>query len=360
MKQILIKIFLILRTILFSIFLRKKRKMPLVIRKILLIRFDRLGDLVLSTSIFPALREIYPHAEIHIAISPALKNVLTGNQHIDRVIYPENTSWKNLWKFTDFLKHEKYDLCIDLALSRSAKSSLTASFSGAKYLIGFDSYGKSSLFDSPVKDPGFDIHFTEAIYHLLKPLDYNNNIYAPELEFYPGELNKKTKFIKKNELLKKDYIVIHPGAFYPSQRFPHDKIAKIINRLSREENFIICGSPADSDEINELKKMNLEKSCKFITTKSIRELMYLISESKLYFGNNSGPLHLAGALKIKTVSTLGPTRPYFFSPFGNNNEVINLKLPCAPCDLAVCSHHSCLKNITPEQVITAIKKLLKN
>ncbi|MFH0828283.1 MAG: glycosyltransferase family 9 protein, partial [Candidatus Omnitrophota bacterium] len=75
---------------------------------------------------------------------------------------------------------------------------------------------------------------------------------------------------------------------------------------------------------------------------------------------NSGPLHIAAALGVSTVSTMGPTALDFWWPQGKNHIVIRRDLPCSPCDRAVCRGHECLELISVEEMEKAVEVLLKS
>jgi len=97
-------------------------------------------------------------------------------------------------------------------------------------------------------------------------------------------------------------------------------------------------------------------------TTNLREFMAVISLSSLLVCNNSGPLHIAVALDVPTVSLMGPSIPHLWKPWGDARKhiVIRKDLPCSPCNLYYCKRgdHACMENITPEEVIKSAEILL--
>jgi ADP-heptose:LPS heptosyltransferase len=83
--------------------------------------------------------------------------------------------------------------------------------------------------------------------------------------------------------------------------------------------------------------------------------MALLSRCDLLVCNNSGPMHIAAALKVSTVSMIGPTVTPLWLPYGENNIVINKALSCSPCNRAVCKEHQCMTSITVDEVLEAVK-----
>jgi ADP-heptose:LPS heptosyltransferase len=94
---------------------------------------------------------------------------------------------------------------------------------------------------------------------------------------------------------------------------------------------------------------------------TVEQTAALLARCRLVLANNSGPLHLAAALGVPTVSTLGPTHPQRFSPRAAGgaaaHAVVRLGVSCSPCNLGWCSHHTCLKAITVERLLAAAASL---
>src|SRR2546428_14100668 len=78
--------------------------------------------------------------------------------------------------------------------------------------------------------------------------------------------------------------------------------------------------------------------------------MALLASCDLFLGNNSGPLHVAAALGVPTVSVMGPSDPLRFAPRGPADRVVRRELPCHPCQRARCWHHTSLPALDPEEV----------
>jgi ADP-heptose:LPS heptosyltransferase len=92
---------------------------------------------------------------------------------------------------------------------------------------------------------------------------------------------------------------------------------------------------------------------------SLDRLTALISLLGLLVCNNSGPLHIACAVKTPTVSTMGPTEPELWWPAGEENVVIRRELPCSPCGKAVCASHDCMNLISVDEMLNAVSLQIK-
>ena len=333
----------------------KNKQIPKNIKKILLCRFDRLGDLILSTSILPALKHLYPNAQIDIVVSKGLKDILFGNIYINRVYGINYSNRKSLRTLSKKLDTKNYDLSIDLSLSRGCLSSIFLKKCNAKFMIGFSNYKKERIFDISVTDGNFNEHFIINIYKLIQKLGYKDKIYNPGIFFLDSEKIVIENLLKKLKLTEK-YMVIHPGAFYKTQRFSIEKMVKIADIIYEKYclDIIFVGGSNDKFLLDSINFLLKNRNIKIYMTKSLRELLYILKKSSIFFGNNSGPLHVAAALNIPTISTIGPTMGDYFYPWGKNNTYINLNLPCSPCFNSECSHHSCLENISVDSIIKEI------
>jgi ADP-heptose:LPS heptosyltransferase len=80
----------------------------------------------------------------------------------------------------------------------------------------------------------------------------------------------------------------------------------------------------------------------------------LIALLKLFIANNSGPLHIACALNVPTVSTMGPTNPFLWWPQGKNHIVVKKEMDCSPCNKPKCTKHACMRSISPEEMMEAV------
>jgi ADP-heptose:LPS heptosyltransferase len=87
-------------------------------------------------------------------------------------------------------------------------------------------------------------------------------------------------------------------------------------------------------------------------------LCALMRRSRLFIGNNSGPLHIAAALGVPGVSTIGPADPVKWSPLGPGQIVLRSDLKCSPCNRGICKGHECMKDISVEMMMDGVSRLL--
>jgi heptosyltransferase-2 len=317
---------------------------PEGVLRILVIRIDRIGDFVLSIPLFDNLKAAYPTAKIDLLVKSCLADLAGMAKSIDEVIV-----YEGLADALRRLPNRKYDVAIDMLRDYRIEPALIALFSKAPVRIGFKSGFREILFTHPVDDlkrSGKDM--VELNEELLKPLNAPVKVTVPKLDIGKGAAKEGLT------------IAIHPGGHYQSQRWAADKFKSLAEKILERYNakVVVVGGPDDREAVghivNNIKSGDIRPSFP-----SIRELAYLISGCDLLVCNNSGPLHLAAALRVPTVSLMGPTDPILWWPKGDNQAVIRKDVECSPCSLGRCAGHRCMDLITVEEVFDKVRDLLE-
>ena len=191
---------------------------------------------------------------------------------------------------------------------------------------------------------------------------YNNFVNSSlNINYLAGNLSLyavKTKRVGKNKLLG-----INPGASYGSaKRWYPKEFADLASELSNEYDIIIFGGPGEKDIAKDIEKYLIEKGVNnyhnLSDKLSITELMNHISSLDLFITGDSGPMHLAAAFQIPTVSIFGPTKDNETSQWMNRKSmVVKKNLDCQPCMKRTCplGHHNCMKLVKSKDVLEAIK-----
>lgn len=156
-------------------------------------------------------------------------------------------------------------------------------------------------------------------------------------------------------------ILIHPGASRPYKRWPIDRFAELASRLGKKYRVGIV-------QARELENFDLPVGVIGVETSSIAELTDSIRGSRLFIGNNSGPMNLAAALRVPTVFISGPSKPMWDPTWrGGVYEVLRrTEMPCIRCDEhfrdSVCHNSSeplgCMNRWSVEEVYMRCEKML--
>jgi lipopolysaccharide heptosyltransferase II len=355
LKSLLKVIYLKIRkTLLLPFLLCRKTKVPSKreIMRILFLRHDRIGDMVLSTAALRALKRAHPEARITVLASKRNYEIIQNNPHIDEKLVYSGLCW-----FIKEMRGRTFDLAIDSFYTYEFKQAFVAYMSRAKYRIGFEEAGREIFFD--VKGPGlYPIkHFVDHLLELVAYLGADVSGCKPELFLSSKEIRWAADFLSDKGInTNKLTVAIHPGAYYKSNMWPSDRFALVAKKITNElqTNVIAFGGHGEEAILDKIKQ-RCRDDVFIVSNISIRQLMAILSRCNLFIGNNSGPLHIAAALGLPTVSTIGPPLVPLWLPYGKNHIVLRKDLDCSPCNRDVCKDHRCMKLITVDEVFEAVK-----
>ncbi|MCM8796418.1 MAG: lipopolysaccharide heptosyltransferase II [Candidatus Omnitrophica bacterium] len=359
-KTLIENFYLFSRSLLLSPLLAlRKTKIPAndQIRKILLLRHDRIGDMVLSTPVFYALRRGYPNAVIVVLASVSNKEVIKYDPAVNEIIV-----YQGIWHFLKEFRDKEIDLAIDLFYTYELKSAFLTYIFGARYRMGFENAGRQIFFN--IKGPKIKRsgNMIEHLLELVSCLGIEKKAIRPRLYLQEEEKNWAIDYLKENDIdLDKITIALHPGAFFPSQRWPLDNFITLSDKIRDEfgANIIFFGEKDDEALLRRHSEIMGSDRTKLFFDLNLRQFIAVLACCDLLICNNSGPLHIASALEIPTVSVMGPTDPILWSPTGKDDTVIRKNISCSPCSRDFCSRHDCMRLVTVEEVMEVVRLQIK-
>jgi lipopolysaccharide heptosyltransferase II len=326
---------------------RKTKKLSNVeIRTILFLRHDRIGDMVLSTAALKALKRAYPQAKITVLASERNLEILTHNPHVDDILIYHGILW-----FIKTMRPRSYDLVIDPFLTYELKQAFMTYLAGGEYRIGFEGWGREIFFNIKCPITQHPRRMVEHLLDLVETVGGEKTGCVPEVFLTDEEQHWASKVLPKKGSDEHELIVaIHPGAYFPSQRWPTERFGELARQLIEQSKakVILLASREEKDLVKEAQKAAGKKAQDF-SGLGLRELIALLAQCDLLICNNSGPLHIASALNIRTVSMVGPTVTPLWLPYGKHDVVISKRLSCSPCNKAVCKDHECMESITVDE-----------
>jgi len=158
---------------------------------------------------------------------------------------------------------------------------------------------------------------------------------------------------------------LNPGASYGSaKRWYPQEFAKVAKELSSKYDIIIFGGPSETDIAGDIEQALINSSVtnykNLAGNTTITELINKISSLDLFITGDSGPMHIAAAFQIPTVSIFGPTKDKETSQWINKKSIIVKKnLNCQPCMKRTCplQHHNCMNLIKAIDVLKAVNSI---
>jgi heptosyltransferase-2 len=230
--------------------------------------------------------------------------------------------------------------------------------SGGTYRIGFERAGREVFFNVKGLAASSSKRMVDHLLDLADLTGGKRKGCEPEVFLSDTEMEWAHKALAKKGINSDAVIIaIHPGAHYPSQRWPAERFGEVAKEIveQSEAKVILLGS-SDEKVLLEAIEKRVGADIQTFSCDNIRELIALLSRCDLLVCNNSGPMHIAAALKVPTVSMMGPTVTPLWLPYGEKNVVINKALHCSPCNRAVCKGHECMESITVDEVYKAVQK----
>ncbi len=298
-----------------------------------------LGDTVMVTPAIENLVNYYDEPEVILIGSFISIEVLKNHPRISNT-YVIRKKYTSLYKISK--KLGKFDIFF------SFRSSFRTKF--FKLLI------------SSKKKFQFDKNKYQNRHQVEKYNDFvNDNL---NTNFHPGRLIVHPS-LKPKDNNSKPIVGINPGASYgDSKRWHPEKFAKVATELSNKFDILIFGGPNEKEIAGDIEKALIEKGVinyqNLAASTSVEELIYHISTLDMFVTGDSGPMHIAAAFQVPTVTIFGPTKDKETSQWMNDKSTIVKKgLDCQPCMKRKCplKHNNCMKLIKAEEVLNAVKSL---
>lgn len=322
--------------------------------RILVIRWGRLGDLVLAAAATRELAFAFPGASIELAVKGEYRGVGELLPGIDTVHPFDGGGLAALIAYRRARLASRYDLVIDLHGNMRSRF-LAFLLRGAKRTIYPRlSFERRALVKWKQRKGGKWKPVWERYLDGVENAGVKVNRAPPRIDLPDGGEERGA-------------IAIAPGAGRANKRVPRDRFAETARVLSKETGrpIFLVGSAGERpllDAIDGLAGVNLRVHAGL----PIPETALLLARASILITNDSGLMHLANAVKTPVVALFGPTVPELgFGPTGVRDQVLSIDLPCRPCSLhgeERCPvperRHECLTGITLEQIVGAARSIL--
>ncbi len=345
-------------------------------QKILIVKLSAIGDVVQTLPMAEALRREYPLARIDWLVEEEAGDLLLGHPALNRVIVSRRKSWqKRIFKKSEFwntleeirnfcqeLRNQDYDWIIDN--HGIFKSGLLVLLSRGQRKIGFKpsrgiaEEGNYFFTNERYKPLDIEKHALERYLDLVSQIGVP--VIQPALEYQvPADSRRKAEAIlRQNGFSSHPLVVIHPMAKWPTKQWPAGNFARLAEALIRKgASVVFSGSVEDKIPVQEILE-GIHTSLPVLNLAGqtgLRELAGIFSLSDLVLTPDTGPMHLAAAIKAPLIALFGPTAPWRTGPYGNGNVILRRPLACSPCFKKKCPTMECMKTLSVEEVLEAIE-----
>lgn len=325
-----------------------------------------IGDMVFTTPLLAALRELYPGARITVVGRPSALGVLEDHPCVDATVaYDKERSDAGaggLFRLGRAVRRERPDLF--LGVSRSARTAALAWLSGARLRVGFREPGRRLAYDLLVDRRDAETRLTERPLLLLGPLPGAGPEAARprrlNLVVRPDRRRAACERLEEAGWQGERLVFVAPGAHYATKRWTEEHVAGFLDLVLARGEFrpVLTGGPEESALIERL----LAGRPGVIDDRGggLSMLAAELTLASAFVGGDSGPTHIARAVGTPAIAIHGPTPADAVHDAGPYH-VVSRGLDCQPCstsgdDECPLGHHRCMREILPEQVYEALRR----
>ena len=322
------------------------------VRKILIIRFSSIGDIVLTTPVARCLKGAFPQAEIHFLTKKKYAQVLAGNPYIDKMHLLSD----RLPELLKELRAERFDFVVDLhrnLRSMCVKLALRRP-SGTFPKLNLRKWWYVRTKKASVMP---DVHIVDRYVDAVKRLGVSND--RRGLDFFTApEPDFAMPFDR--------YIAVVCGATYTTKQIPAETVCRLA--ADRRYNFVLLGDANDGRRIEAVGAEFGDNVRNFCGQTTLNQSALLVQNAEAVITSDTGLMHIAAAFGKRIVAVWGNTTPqlgmYPYMPHCEGNYVnLERELPCRPCSklgYRKCpkGHLRCMKDISAEEMLELAEALI--
>jgi len=341
--------------------------------RVLFVRLRSLGDTVLSTPLYAALKAWRPDLRITVLVESPNDEVLKHNPDVDQVLPTRGapSSLSSLFSRATALREiraARFACCINL--HGGSTSAWLTLLSGSVHRVGLSSFRNTFAYthtlDLPIrKADGTKWHTVEYQMEWLRKLGLPEGTIPPLRVIPPPELEASVLRHLDGLGVKPDsrYAVVQPTSKFFTKEWTPEGFAEIVDYLVREHGLqvLLSGGPGEESKLQSVAQ-RCQKKVVVCAGVSVGELLWVLRRAKLFVGNDSGPTHLAAALGVPTVVLFGSSDAEVWYPWKAPFQRVQNSFDCNPCPGYRCLVHDepkCILSITAAQVKLSVDVLVR-
>ena len=331
--------------------------------RILVIKLDHLGDVLLATPMFSNLRRAYPNAELHALTGAWSRVVLEKHPDVNRVVEYNSpafcrtgqpTSLKETFKLYRRLRRQKYDLMVELrsdwrivlfAFLRLTPKRLSRAALQVANKLGFAQFSGT--------------HETTRNLDVLRQAGIPTPVRTAVFSVTVEDRKWASDFLATYQVEKqRPLIAIHPGSPIALKRWLPERYAELADWLiaQKRAQLLFVGVEDEIPIITEIQALMRGESINIAGKTTLTQLASILLTCNVFIGNDSGPMHLAAAVGAQTIGLYGPGDPTRFGPAGEKCQTIRRRSDC-PCSGTTCrfGKAGCMSKIQVTDVIQTLE-----
>jgi len=338
-----------------------------MIKNILVVNVNWVGDVIFSLPVFKALKEHYPQARIVCQCVPRVKPVAECCPYIDDVIlYDDKGSHRPLsakFNFVSQVRQQRFDIVF--FLHGSWTRALLMCLAGIRIRVGVERKGRGRWLTYRVK-PVKGLHRSDEYLHVIESFGVEVKDRCCTLSVSDSKQADAAEYLKAEGVTEKDIlVVIHPGGNWHLKRWSKQNFAELVRSLPHVGHLkvLISGGSRESELAEEIAQMSGQEPIVTAGKTTFEQLVGLLHRADLLISNDSGPLHIANGVGTACIGIFGPTRAEITGPRGSGLlKVLQADIGCnrGPCYYLECPQNECMQAVSVADVAQAAKEMLWN
>lgn len=333
---------------------------------ILIVRTDKIGDVVLTLPMVSVLKEKYPECKITFMVKEYTRPIVEGNNLVDEIlIYDDKKPFDvallemKIKKYdTSLVVHPKFRLALLLFLAK-IKTRIGTGYRWYSFLFN------KKIFEHRKYGTNHELnHNINLLKHLHIEKSVNEDNVAFNLQSDENNTQKAEKVLNDLGVDKsKKIVIIHPGSGGSAVDLPISHFKELVNTLAQELDISVVLTGSESEK-NICEGMMAEKNTYNLAGKfDLSGLIALIDKCELLIANSTGPIHLAAALDKSVIgfypkiASCSVTR---WGPFTKKRVIFSPNIDCENCTREQCERLNCMSSINVQKVVNSAKNILNN
>jgi len=338
------------------------------IERLLVLSPNWLGDAVMALPALADLRRHFADARLIVAARKGIAGLFAMAPMVDEVITLEwpGRMWARRSRHADIATLGALRADAGILLPNSFASAWLVRRAGVRERWGYSTDGRRWLLTRAVHTPAIRMHQAEYYRRLVRNLGVDNGPMDPALAVPVQSIESARQLLRPAGIdLDSRFVVMAPGAAYGgAKRWPAEHFAEVATRLVREHQLhcVLVGSSADAVTTRWVRTLVPGDARAHVVdlagATALDVLAGVMSLAAGCLSNDSGAMHLAGAVGVPLFALFGPTRERETAPLsrpGRHVEVLINHVWCRPCMLRECPlDHRCMTGLSPERVLSAM------
>jgi heptosyltransferase-2 len=344
------------------------RKLPQSgVKKILIRATNWIGDAILTFSAVSSIRNTYPDARIFILVKPWVADIFRLSPLVDEIIiYQSPGVHEGMFgklRLAGELKAHEFDMAI--LLQNAIEAAIIARLSGIPVRAGYNTDVRGCLLSHPVvrTEAIKKVHQSDYYLKMVQSLGCGDPGVGPFLKMTGDDEKAAARLIRDHGIDNNHLLIgMAPGAAYgPAKKWFPDRFGALAEKLQEEFGVttMLFGSAGDRETTVNVQRHSKYPLLDLAGETDLRTAVALMAKCNLFISNDSGLMHVAGALNIPTIAIFGSTNPLTTSPIGEKNTIIYNKTGCSPCLRETCpTDFRCMESISTLAVYDLAKAIL--